>query len=322
MSCISPASRGSTPARSLSTSNRKTPIRRWLPGPATRRRRRSRCRSAECRPVERTTSCSWSMPRRHFRKPPPPTTKRPRRRSNSPACVAVAGGFRAFGRHAQVYPGQSLSLSWTVTNNGGATATGPWNDEVYLASDAQGDNETLLGTFPDGSSLAAGASYTSTEQVALPADASGQAWLVVTADPNSAVLEPGTAASRTEIDTAPLNFASYTVTAADQRAGRQRRRADPVHRVRGGPGDGRSGARRAGRRLDHNRRHHPHDLGNDQLPKGISRPRSSPWRPKRVITNTRPACRAAPRRERGTIRDRGNVDRQPGCIQRSAGRAV
>ena len=68
-----------------------------------------------------------------------------------------------------VYAGQSLSVSWTVTNNGSGTASGPWNDEVYLASDAQGDNETLLGTFADGNSLAPGASYTSSEQVALPA---------------------------------------------------------------------------------------------------------------------------------------------------------
>jgi len=113
----------------------------------------------------------------------------------------------------QVYPGQSLSLSWTVKNSGTATATGPWNDDVYLASDAQGDNEILLGTFPDGSSLAPGARYTSSEQVALPALATGQGWLVVTADRDSAVLEPGAAANRTEIDSLPLSFGSYNVSA-------------------------------------------------------------------------------------------------------------
>ncbi len=113
----------------------------------------------------------------------------------------------------QVYPGQSLNLSWTVTNNGAATASGPWNDEVFLASDSQGDNEILLGTFPDGNSLVPGASYTSNEQISLPAQATGQGWLVVTADPDSAVLEPGTAANRTEIDSVPLVFGSYTVSA-------------------------------------------------------------------------------------------------------------
>ena len=73
----------------------------------------------------------------------------------------------------QVYPGQSLNLSWTVTNNGSATASGPWNDEVFLASDAQGDNETLLGTFANGSSLTPDASYTSSEQVVLPCPGDG-----------------------------------------------------------------------------------------------------------------------------------------------------
>ncbi len=112
----------------------------------------------------------------------------------------------------QVYAGQLLNLSWTVTNNGTATAAGPWNDEVFLATNAQGGNETLLGTFANGGPLTPSANYTSDEQVALPAAAAGQGWLVVTADPNGAVLEPGTTADRTQIDSQPLTFATYSVS--------------------------------------------------------------------------------------------------------------
>jgi autotransporter-associated beta strand protein len=129
-----------------------------------------------------------------------------------PALPSLGVSGLSTAAHA-VYPGQTINLSWTVTNHGGAAAIGPWNDEVYLASDAQGDNETLLATFPNGSSLAPAANYTSTEQVVLPTQATGQEWLVVTADPESAVLEPGTAAGRTQIDSTPLTFGTYTVTA-------------------------------------------------------------------------------------------------------------
>ena len=129
------------------------------------------------------------------------------------AGAAGAGGFRACAGTNQVVAGQSLNVSWTVTNNGTATANGPWNDEVFLASDAHGDNETLLGTFANGSALAPGTSYTSNEKVVLPTQAAGQSWLVVVADPAGAVLEPGTAQNRAEIDSVPLTFVTYVVTA-------------------------------------------------------------------------------------------------------------
>jgi len=129
-----------------------------------------------------------------------------------PALPALAVSGLAPGTY-QVVAGQSLNVSWTVTNNGTATANGPWNDEVFLASDAQGDNETLLGTFANGSALAPGASYTSNESVVLPTQAAGQGRLVVVADPAGSVLEPGTGQNRSEIDSVPLTFVTDVVTA-------------------------------------------------------------------------------------------------------------
>ena len=54
-----------------------------------------------------------------------------------------------------VFAGQTVTVSWMATNNGSATATGPWTDSVYLATDAQGDGQTLLGTFTNNTSLGA-----------------------------------------------------------------------------------------------------------------------------------------------------------------------
>ena len=41
-------------------------------------------------------------------------------------------------------PGEQTSVGWTLTNSGTAAATGPWTEQVFLATDAAGDNPTLL----------------------------------------------------------------------------------------------------------------------------------------------------------------------------------
>ena len=55
------------------------------------------------------------------------------------------------------YNGQRLVVaSWIDANNGTAAANGPWVDNVYLASDPQGDNAVLLGQATYSGTLAAG----------------------------------------------------------------------------------------------------------------------------------------------------------------------
>ena len=77
------------------------------------------------------------------------------------------------------YNSQQELVSWTDQNNGTATATGPWVDNVYAATDAQGDNPTLLGSFTFTETLAAGALVQRTQQITLPQTA-GTYWLMVT----------------------------------------------------------------------------------------------------------------------------------------------
>ncbi len=83
---------------------------------------------------------------------------------------------------------QAALVSWTDENEGNHTATGPWVDNVYAATDAQGDNPTLLGSFEFDGTLAVGASVQLTQQVNLPANP-GTYWLMVTTNATQAVQE-------------------------------------------------------------------------------------------------------------------------------------
>jgi len=84
--------------------------------------------------------------------------------------------------------GQSVLVSWSDENTGTATATGPWVDNVYTGTDANGDNPTLLGSFTFDGSLAVGASVQRTQQVILPQTA-GTQWFLVTTNATQTVPE-------------------------------------------------------------------------------------------------------------------------------------
>ena len=100
--------------------------------------------------------------------------------------------------------GQSVSITWTVTNDGNAPAQGSWSDQLYLSSQPTlSAGATLLATQAGTahSPLAVGGDYTSTAQVTLPSAASltaGTYYLIVVSDANQSVFEsgsPGQAAS-------------------------------------------------------------------------------------------------------------------------------
>ncbi len=93
----------------------------------------------------------------------------------------ISGPSTGFGSQAAL-------VSWTDENEGTYTATGPWVDNVYAATDAQGDNPTLLGSFEFDGTLAVGASVQLTQQVNLPANP-GTYWLMVTTNATQSVQE-------------------------------------------------------------------------------------------------------------------------------------
>jgi uncharacterized repeat protein (TIGR01451 family) len=87
----------------------------------------------------------------------------------------------------------SFNVSWVDTNNGQARATGPWTDKVYLSTDNQLGNDTLLaqlafsGSLDPGQSTPARVQSISIPRSAIPTD--GQYFLIVLTDADNNVTE-------------------------------------------------------------------------------------------------------------------------------------
>lgn len=85
------------------------------------------------------------------------------------------------------YAGQSLTVSWTVKNDGlGSTAGTNWIDHIWLSPDievrAYDPSDIMLNQFSNVSYLEAGQSYTNTQQVTLPQSITGSYYIFVSSD--------------------------------------------------------------------------------------------------------------------------------------------
>jgi subtilase family serine protease len=81
--------------------------------------------------------------------------------------------------------GESVELSWTVTNQGNVAATADWYDAIYISDDATFDfTDTFVTSTWTGAQtpLAAGASYSFTQNVTIPITATGDRYLLFVAD--------------------------------------------------------------------------------------------------------------------------------------------
>ena len=85
--------------------------------------------------------------------------------------------------------GQQVAVNWTLTNNGTVVATGPWTEQVLLATDAAGDNPTLLTTQTYSGSLPGGQSVGRSANVLIPNLTAGNYWLVVSENPFNEIAE-------------------------------------------------------------------------------------------------------------------------------------
>lgn len=91
--------------------------------------------------------------------------------------------------------GQSLTVSFTVKNQGSGPATGSWIDQLWLSADGVIDNpgDVFLRNVGRRGPLAAGATYAASGQtVTIPAAQSpGTYYLLLRVDTTNAVTEPG-----------------------------------------------------------------------------------------------------------------------------------
>ncbi len=88
-----------------------------------------------------------------------------------------------FTAPATAEAGHTVSLSWTVRNQGTGATTGSWSDKVHLSATAACcAGTTSLGSWPRPATLSPGASYSRTKSVTLPPLASGSYYLTVVTD--------------------------------------------------------------------------------------------------------------------------------------------
>ncbi|MDZ7970726.1 MAG: CARDB domain-containing protein [Nostoc sp. DedSLP03] len=87
----------------------------------------------------------------------------------------------------------TISLIWTISNQGEAVATDYWYDSVYLSDNTIFDySDRYIGNLQAGSQipLAPGATYTSTQDMALPQQVgAGKQYLLFVADGNNNIIE-------------------------------------------------------------------------------------------------------------------------------------
>ncbi len=90
-----------------------------------------------------------------------------------------------------VFSGQMVNLPFSVVNQGYTTATGSWNDVVYISNDTvfNPSNASLLGTFPRTQTLQPDSVYYKNVQIAIPSNILGTYYLYVKTDATNQVFE-------------------------------------------------------------------------------------------------------------------------------------
>ncbi|OYY60760.1 MAG: hypothetical protein B7Y51_11290, partial [Burkholderiales bacterium 28-67-8] len=108
--------------------------------------------------------------------------------------------------------GDKVTVTWVVTNQGGAPATGNWIDRVVLSGDTTFGNgdDSATANAPHTGPLAAGASYTGTAEITLPLNFDGTRNVIVRTDVDQVVLEPDTLADNTSVPTPITVVAPYS----------------------------------------------------------------------------------------------------------------
>jgi ELWxxDGT repeat protein len=127
--------------------------------------------------------------------------------SMPPDLQIVSGSISA--TPTAVNSGQSISVSWSVSNSGtGTTAATNWLDRVYLSTSTVFNvaTATPLGFVARNGALEVNASYTATGSFAIPRTMQGQRYLFVVTDADGAVFEGPSDGNNTSYSATPLSI--------------------------------------------------------------------------------------------------------------------
>lgn len=106
---------------------------------------------------------------------------------------------------SNVNPGQALTVTYNVRNQGAAPADAGYRESVYLSSDSSlGLTDTLLATSHHHAQVGAGGTHSGNLSVTIPSDAGGNYFLLVEADTDEVVSETD---ESNNVAAAPLSVA-------------------------------------------------------------------------------------------------------------------
>ena len=109
--------------------------------------------------------------------------------------------------------GEAVTVTWRINNVGGATADGPWVDEVFLSPDGTFENAVSLGRFEHVGDLPVGFADLSAD-VVLPAWTAGAYLLYIVTDADDDVYERDGEANNVAVSAVGLTLQHPDLTAA------------------------------------------------------------------------------------------------------------
>ena len=106
----------------------------------------------------------------------------------------------------QAVSGQSMKVSWSVTNQGGASFNGTFHDQVFLSPNSAGSNATLSAVFNFSGSILAGQAVSLSGFITPDINLSGNQWVVIKTDANAQVPGGNGETNFTAISASPVSI--------------------------------------------------------------------------------------------------------------------
>lgn len=86
-------------------------------------------------------------------------------------------------------PDETITVNWTVRNEGALSASPPWTDRIYLSQDSLPGGDQFLAAVVRAAALPAGESYEASQHVTLPFPHEGDQYVLVVTDAGGEVPE-------------------------------------------------------------------------------------------------------------------------------------